>query len=98
MPYAIIAKDKPHSLELRTKLRPAHMEYLKGHKARILASGALLDDDGSGGDASLIIYDTDDRAEAEAFIANDPFNKGGLFESVTVRRWRKAIFAGELLV
>ena len=55
MPYAIIAKDKPHSLELRTKLRPAHMDYLKGHQARILAGGALLNDDGSGAIAVMQI-------------------------------------------
>lgn len=98
MPYAIIARDKPDSLELRLKLRPEHMTYLDAHQKRILAGGALLNDDGSGGDASLIIYDTDDRAEAEAFSQGDPFTRGGLFAEVTIRRWRKAIFNGEKLV
>jgi uncharacterized protein YciI len=98
MPYALIFKDKPGSLELRTRLRPTHLDYLTENKARILAGGALIDDDGTGGDGGVIIVNTEDRAEAEAFAANDPFTKGGLFESVTIRRWRKAFFNGEKLV
>ncbi len=51
--------------------------------------------DGTGG---VLIIDTDDRAAAEAFIAEDPFTKAGLFESVTVTRWRKAFFNFENLL
>lgn len=98
MPYAIIARDKPGSAELRAKLRPEHMAYLDQHVGKLLAGGALLEDDGSGGDGSLLIYDTDDRAEAEAFSQGDPFRKGGLFETVTIRRWRKGFFDGRKLV
>ena len=42
--------------------------------------------------------DTDDRAVAERFIAEDPFTLAGLFEKVTVTRWRKAFFDGKCLV
>ena len=31
----------------------------------------------------------DNRAAAEAFVADDPYAKAGLFESVTIRPWRK---------
>lgn len=98
MPYAIILKDKPNSLELRGSVRAEHLDYLNEHRARILAGGAQINDDGTGGFGGVIIYDTDERSEAEAFVANDPFTKAGLFESITVVRWRKAIFNGEKLV
>ena len=98
MPYVIITKDKPDSLALRMEVRAEHLAFLDRHKAKLLAAGGLLDDDGSGGDGGVIIYDTDERAEAERFIADDPFTKAGLFENVTVRRWRKAFFAGERLI
>jgi uncharacterized protein YciI len=98
MPYAIQTTDKPDSLELRTSLRAEHLAYLTSNQGRILAGGALVDDDGKGGSGGIIILDTDERTEAEAFIAEDPFTKGGLFESVTVTRWRKAFFDGERLV
>lgn len=97
MPYIIIARDKPGSLALRTATRPEHLAYLRQHLPRILAGGALLADDGTGGDGSVIIYDTDDRAEAEAFAKGDPFAKAGLFATTEIRRWRKAIFNGELI-
>ena len=98
MPYAIITQDKADSLDLRNQVRAEHLAYLTEHLDKILAGGALIDDDGSGGNGGIIIVDTDDRAEAEAFIANDPFSKAGLFENVTVRRWRKAIFNFEKLI
>jgi uncharacterized protein YciI len=40
----------------------------------------------------VYILDVEDRAAAEEFIANDPFCEAGLFESVTITRWRKAYF------
>lgn len=92
MPYAVITKDKPDSLDLRNQERGVHLEFLEANKGRLLAAGAMIDDDGSGGRGGIIIVDTDDRKEAEDFIAEDPFTKAGLFESVTVVRWRKAYF------
>jgi uncharacterized protein YciI len=64
----------------------------------LLAAGALIDDDGTGGKGGILLVDTDDRAVAERFIAEDPFTKAGLFEKVTVTRWRKAFFDGKCLV
>lgn len=94
MPYVIITKDKADSLQLRLATRDVHLAYLDKHTSKLLAAGALLNDDGSGGDGGLIIYDTDDKAVAKDFIDNDPFTKAGLFESVSIRRWRKAYLDG----
>lgn len=98
MPYVIQLVDKPGSAEIRAAARPAHLEYLTANRHRLLAAGAVTDDDGTGGHGGVIILDTEDRAEAERFIAEDPFSKAGLFASVTVSRWRKAFFNGERLV
>ena len=98
MPYACITFDKPNSLQLRTELRDVHLAYLEENKHRLLAAGAKCDDEGQGGYGGIIIVDTEDRAEAEAFIQNDPFAKGGLFAGIEVVRWRKAFFNFEKLV
>ncbi len=98
MPYVIVTKDKPDSLDLRTSVRGVHLEYLVTNKDKLLAAGAMIEDDGTGGHGGVLIVDTDDRAEAETFIENDPFTKAGLFESVTVSRWRKAFFNYEKLI
>ena len=98
MPYAILTTDKPNSAELRARVRDTHIEYLTANKHKLLAAGALINDDGSGGHGGILIVDTDDRKEAEAFIAADPFTKAGLFEKVTVTRWRKAYFNKQKLI
>lgn len=98
MAYPILTTDKPDSLELRTKTREKHIEYLTAHVDKLLAAGALVGDDGSGGSGGILIVDTDDRKEAKAFIAGDPFTKGGLFEKVTVSRWTKAYFNKQKLI
>jgi uncharacterized protein YciI len=98
MPYAIQTVDKPNSAELRAATRPAHLEYLTANQHKLLAAGAVINDDGTGGHGGILLVDTDDRAEAERFIAEDPFTKAGLFQSVTVVRWRKAFFDGKRLV
>lgn len=98
MPYAIQTVDKPGSAALRAEARPAHLAYLVQHQKMLLAAGALIGDDGTGGHGGILIVDTESREEAERFIAEDPFTKAGLFQTITVTRWRKAFFNGECLV
>jgi hypothetical protein len=68
VPYAILTTDKPHSAELRARVRDTHIEYLTANLHKLLAAGALTADDGSGGHGGILIVDTDERKEAEAFI------------------------------
>ena len=98
MPYAIQTRDKAGGSQVRADNRAAHIEYLTKKKHLLLAAGALIDDDGTGGNGGILIIDTDDRKEAERFIADDPFSKAGLFGKVTVTRWRKAFFNKERLI
>ena len=98
MPYVIQTTDKPDHGHIRAEVRNAHIEYLNANKDKLLAAGALLDDDGTGGHGGVLIVDVDDRAAADAFVAADPFTEAGLFEKVTVTRWRKAFFNYEKLV
>jgi uncharacterized protein len=98
MPYAIITRDKPNSLQLRNDTRQVHVDYLTANKDKLLAAGAQVADDGQGGYGGIIIVDTEDRKEAEAFIHNDPFTKAGLFAGIEVVRWRKAFFDKQRLI
>ena len=95
MPFLIIARDKPGAAARRAELRPAHLEHLDRHAARVLAGGAMLAEDGGTPCGSLIILDTDERAEVDAFLAADPYTRAGLFGEVEVRPWRKVFLAGK---
>ena len=98
MPYVIIAKDKPGSVALRNEVRPVHLEYMSAHLGKLLGAFAQVDDANTAVHGGVIVYDSDDRGEVEEFVANDPFTKAGLFESVTISRCRKAFFNYERLI
>lgn len=89
--YVITCIDKPNSLDLRLANRIAHLEFAKGWCDRMLVGGPLLSDDGQTMQGSMIILDVEDRAQVDEFIANDPYGKAGLFESVVVRRYKKVL-------
>jgi uncharacterized protein len=98
MPYMIETWDKPGSLDLRARLRPAHLEYLDAHKTLLLACGAKLDEAGEPAGGGLYVVDLDTREAAQRFIDADPFHQGGLFERVVIQRWRKAYVDGKRMI
>ena len=88
--YLIMAFDKPDSAALRLETRPAHVEYVLGQGGMLLG-GPFMSDDGTTMIGSMLVLDTQDRAVAEAFVENDPYNKAGLFAKVEVSRWSHLI-------
>jgi uncharacterized protein YciI len=92
MPFLIETWDKPDHVHVRNSVRPAHVEYLISNQTKLLAAGAKLADDGETALGTLYLVDTDSRAEAERFAAEDPFTKAGLPGRLVVTRWRKAFF------
>ncbi len=92
MPFLIDASDREGAADLRQQIRPAHLSFLADHEHLLLAAGAKLSDDGTVPQGSFYIVDTDERAAAEAFIAEDPYSKAGVFGTIVITRWRKAIF------
>lgn len=91
MLYAIFCTDKPDHLSMRMDNRPAHVEHLKAQGDKLIFAGPTLADDHETMNGSLIVLDVQDKAEAEAFCAADPYAQAGLFESVVVRPWKKVL-------
>lgn len=89
MRIALIAKDKPNSIDIRKANRDAHVAYLKSTGAVEMA-GPFLDDAGEMC-GSLIILDLPDMAAAQDWAANDPYKKADLFASVDLIPWTKVI-------
>ncbi|MEP5155155.1 YciI family protein [Planktotalea sp.] len=88
MLIALMAKDKEGALQTRKDNREAHVAYLK--ETGVSQAGPFLD---ANGDmcGSLIVLDVEDMAAAEAWAANDPYAKAGLFQSVELIQWNKVI-------
>ena len=88
--FMLACFDKPGALQLRMATREAHLAYARENADIIKLAGAMLDEaDQMAG--SMFVLDCADRAEAEAFTANDPYQKAGVFERVEVRGYRIAI-------
>lgn len=86
--YVVHCTDKPDCVELRKANREAHLAYMRRFADRIVIAGPMLAEDGTMVGSTLVL-DMDDRAEVEAFAAEDPYARAGLFESVVIRRFRK---------
>ncbi|MEX2298804.1 MAG: YciI family protein [Dongiaceae bacterium] len=92
MQFMIYCLDKPGHAHVRADNRAAHLDYLKsGWISKVIVAGPLLTEDGNTMIGSLLTMELVDRAEAERFCADDPYNKAGLFASVTVRPWKKVL-------
>ena len=89
MLVALMAYDKDGALDVRKANRDAHVAYLKSSDT-VVQAGPFLD---AAGDmcGSLIILDVPDMAAAEAWAAEDPYGKAGLFRDVTLMPWNKVI-------
>ncbi len=90
--------DKPNARALRDEVRARHVVYLDQQKDKLLGAGAKLSDDGETMLGAIYIVDTEERSEAERFLNGDPFMVAGLFNRVSITRWRKAFFDFKNLV
>ena len=88
--YHILCHDKPGSLQTRLDNREAHLAVVNTLGDRLFAAGPLLNANEKM-IGSVLIIDFDSDAAAETFCEQDPYAQAGLFEQVTVTRWRKTL-------
>ncbi|KTC99043.1 YciI-like protein [Legionella geestiana] len=97
MPYLIYARDFDNMDAQREQIREAHREHLRSIGDKLLASGALLDDDGTTVIGGISLIDTEDRAEAEKFANDDPYGKAGIRKETLILKWRQRWWNGNFL-
>lgn len=88
MRVALICIDKTGALQTRLDNRAAHLAHIEASGVVEMA-GPFLQDGAMIG--SLIILDVADMAAAQDWAAHDPYALAGLFQSVTLREWKKVI-------
>ena len=96
--FAIVGTDVPDSLEKRKAARPAHIARLQAllDEGRLLVAGPFpaieSDDPGPAGfTGSLILAEFASQAEAESWAKDDPYVAAGVYESVSIKPFRKAL-------
>ena len=96
MYYAIMGEDAPDSLSRRMDVRPEHLERIKAlvDKGRVLVAGPHpaidSEDPGPAGfSGSLIVAEFESLEAAKAWADADPYVTAGVFESVTVKPFKR---------
>lgn len=89
MRYAVICQDKPGALQVRLDTRSAHLAYIEATGVVEMA-GPFLGPQGEM-TGSLIVLQVDSLDAAKGWAAADPYALAGLFDSVTIREWKKVI-------
>ena len=84
MIYVLRLLDKPGSAALRQRVRPEHKAYLGAVAERIAFAGPLTQDDGVTMIGSLLAIDFASREAAQAWLADEPFTRGGLYASAEI--------------
>lgn len=96
--YVILGRDGADSLARRMAARPEHLARLEALKSegRLLLAGPLpaidaVDPGPAGFAGSLIVAEFPDIDTARAFAQDDPYIRDGVYASVEVMPFRKAL-------
>ena len=96
MLYAIIAEDKPGTLQNRLNARPDHLARLQTlqNEGRLIIAGPHpaidANDPGDAGfSGSLVVAEFNSLEDAQSWADNDPYISAGVYEKVTVTPFKK---------
>lgn len=96
--YVIYSRDRPDSLDARTKARPEHLERIQAllDQGRLLLAGPRpaidAEDPGPAGfQGSLVVARFDSLEDAKAWAEADPFVSAGVYEQVEVSPFRRVL-------
>jgi uncharacterized protein len=85
--WAIYCWDKEGTAESRRALLAEQQRYVAGFGERVIGYGHFVSDDGAETLGTAFFMQLDDRAAADAFVADEPMNKAGVYSSIETHRW-----------
>lgn len=86
--FCVYCTAAPGAAEKQAALQQAHEDYCDANADLFACRGALLTDGGEWNGAAFFI-EVDDRAAAEKFLADEPYNAAGLYGETEIVRWRR---------
>lgn len=90
MLFALVALDRPNSVERRMAIRPEHLKHLDALGDKLVLAGPFLDDKDQGV-GSIVVIEAASLDEAREMFGRDPFMRENLFDQVTIKPWRLVI-------
>jgi hypothetical protein len=98
MLYVLMGEDAPGKLDARMAVRPAHLARLENlrDEGRLIVAGPMPaidspDPGPAGFFGSLIIAEFASQADAEAWLATDPYVTDGVFARTSVKPYKKVL-------
>ena len=85
--WVIFAWDKAGQASVRSANNAAQKDYARALGDRLVGYGHIVTDDASATLATTWFVQLEDRAAAEAFIADDPLSRAGVYARTDIRRW-----------
>ena len=90
MLFALVALDRPNSVERRMAIRPEHLEHLEALGEALVLAGPFLNDRDEGV-GSIVVIEAPSLEAAQEMFNRDPFVRENLFDQVTIKQWRLGI-------
>ena len=91
MHWLIKCRSKPDTDALRLATIGAHRNFLDGYPEVTWYSGPIFTDDNKNAIGSLRLIEFPDRNAALAYINADPYTRAGIFETITIERWKPVL-------
>ena len=92
--FAVWASDRDGALALRQQARPAHRIRLREpgeHRVRVVLAGPTLDEAGQTMNGTLLVVEAEHAEQVRAFLADDPYQRSGVYERVEIRPFQCGI-------
>jgi uncharacterized protein YciI len=92
--FVVFGTDKPGLAEVRADARPRHRAFLKApgtHPVKVRIAGPTLAPGGEAMNGTMLVVEADTLEQVQAFLADDPYVRAGLFAELLVRPWRWGI-------
>lgn len=89
----VMAYDKPGDATkaARSEHMKGHLDYMVENQDKMLVAGPIFAEDNKSIIGSLLIYKTEDQAEARAWLEADPYYGAGFWDKIVMRTFRGAI-------
>lgn len=94
--FAVFATDRPRLETLRRQIRPAHRAHLRDpspHPVVVRLGEPTLDERDGRMNGTLLVVEAASLDEVQAFLADDPYVRAGLFQRVEIRPWNWSLGA-----
>lgn len=95
--FVLIGHDGPDGAERRDANRDAHVDFWRSldGQGKVKLAGPIRTPDDSASTGAVIVFEAEDLDAAQALVAQDAYVSGGVYDALTVARFRHVFPASQ---